>query len=491
MVYRLNVKCPVHRNLFLSVEVCMIRRDMLCVLPMVLSGAASLAYGANGENQKTKPLALQYLDRITEMLRTVRDSQAGNLMEGAYRIARTVKNGGRCWSRWNMGHNPGYDLFPDRNGAPELCALGLQSDELHEGDLFLISTAADMLQEVKEKGVFIIGSPTPYSYDSRGDELLRDDLWNYRSRPYCDLWIDTPITRAGAVLDVPGSETKLGPASGILGMTTFWMMVADACRVLARDGITLPVQGDEPPLETEGVPDWHFNAPVELGEPLMYRYFDKIITQMELIRGEMGKLRSAAELVVGAALNGGIVYSYSHDRNAIAVEGSSRRGGLSMFKGIYDGGEESQFKYTHPNFEYPPFSERDCVVMGITRPDDPVDMGKFALFRKAGMKIVSIGPVTRDFAVPAGEIIPREAHVHLGQMHDSYGMFHIPGFEKKVCPTSGAINNQLYWALCCQVVDTFRERSNGDLPGIFGNVAIKGMRNQMRHLWELHRERGY
>ena len=471
------------------------RRDMLRVMPLSMTGMTSLAFaviGSDSNNGKeATPLALQYLDRISEMLEWVRDNQAGNLMEGAYRIARTVKNGNRCWSRWNLGHNSGYDLFPDRNGVPDMFTLGFRQDEAKDGDLLLMGVAGNTLSEVKKRGVFIIGSPTPYSYDSRGQELLRDDLWNHRSRPHCDLWIDTPITREGAVLEVPGSETKLGPASGILGMTTFWMMAADACRVLARDGITLPVWGDEPPLETEGVPDWHFNAPADLDEPLMYRYFERITTRIELIRAEMGAIRKAAGLVVNASLDGGIVYSYSHDRNAIAVEGSSRRGGLSMFKGIYDGGEETDFKLTHPNFDYPPFSERDCVVMGITRPDDPVDMENFEIFRKAGVRIVSIGPMTRSFKVPEGKTIPKQADVHLGQQCDAFGLFHIPGFEKKVCPISGAINNQLYWALCCQVVDTFSERTNGDLPGIFGNVAIRGMRNQMRHLWELYKERGY
>ncbi len=291
---------------------------------------------------------------------------------------------------------------------------------------------------------------------------------------------------------MPGSETKLGPTSGILGVTTFWMMVADACRVLALEGMSLPVQGDEPPLENlADVPFWHFNSPVDLDEPLMYPYFDRVVTQIGNIRSEMGALERAAGLVVNTALGGGVVYSYSHDRNAIAVEGASRRGGLAMFKGLYDGGADTPFVYTHPDFDYPPFSEKDCVVMGITRPDDPVDMENFAVFKQAGMRIVSIGPMTRDFAVPKGETIPKRATVHLGQMHDTYGLFHIPGFKKKVCPTSGAVNNQLFWALCCQVVETFRERTGGDVPGIFGNVAIEGMRNHMRHLWELQRVRGY
>ena len=40
-------------------------------------------------------------------------------------------------------------------------------------------------------------------------------------------------------------------------------------------------------------------------------------------------------------------------------------------------------------------SPKDCVIMGILKPDDPVDLKHLDYFRKKKMKIASIGPMTR------------------------------------------------------------------------------------------------
>ncbi len=129
--------------------------------------------------------------------------------------------------------------------------------------------------------------------------------------------------------------------------------------------------------------------------------------------------------------------------------------------------------------------------MGFTIPDDPVDLENLAKFRKAGMKIASIGPMTRDFKVPEGDTIPKKTDIHAGSMCDTYGLFAIPGFGKKACPTSGAMVNQIFWAVCADVVEQFYERTGGDVPGVYGNVAVEGGRPLMRHMVELYKERGY
>ncbi len=179
------------------------RRDILRLLPLIPTGTLAFATGA-GETAHPdaapqadpgKPLALQYIDRVVEMLRWIRDNQAGRLMEVAWRIARTVQNGGRCWSAWDMGHNTHYDLFPDRNGAPELFTVGYDPAEPKAGDLLLVSTSGGNLAELRERGVYIVGGSSPYSYDSKGDQPLREDLWDAVIRRHSDLWIETNITR--------------------------------------------------------------------------------------------------------------------------------------------------------------------------------------------------------------------------------------------------------------------------------------------------------
>ena len=378
-----------------------------------------------------------------------------------------------------MGHNQGFDFYEGRNGAPTFFTQGLRLDEARAGDLHLVNHPTGN-QEVLDKGLFVIAGPDPYSLDGRGDEPFRNDLKHFRHRHHADLWIETGITRLGAIMEVPGSVVRMGPVSGIVGMTTFWMMVADACRILARKGVSSPVMGDEPDISTADVPDWHYNYPVDTRNPLMDLYFETLLDHLTEVRGEYGRMREVAALVVDALLDGGRVFCYSRNRNQLAVEGNTRRGGLAMFNGIFDGGDEREFNYVHAANEGITLTDRDCVVMGFTRPDDPVDLDNLDRFRKIGMKIAAIGPPTRDWHVPEGSTIPKEVRPHLGDMIDTYGLFRVPGFRQKVCPTSGAVVNQIYWATCMEIVEQFMARTGGDVPAAFANVAIRGGRNEMR-----------
>ena len=375
---------------------------MLRVIPLTAAGFAGTA--RNGMTQETvnrpvsegKPesMALRYLHASRDKLRWMHENQAAFLMEGAYAIAATVKRGGHCWSNWNMGHNTGFDLYPERNGEPEMFTVGYNAEKAVKGDLLLMSYYSGSMEDVVKKGVFVIGGPDPYSLDGHGEEPFRSDLVNARFRQYANLWIDTGMTRADGALEIPGSKSRICPVSPVLGMTSFWMMMADACRILARDGSVVKVMGDEPPLSNEPVQSWEINALVSLDQPLMERYFQRLMEQQAAIEAEMGKIHKAAALVVDTVLGGGVAYCYSRARNQLAVEGNTRRGGLAIFNGLADGGEEKDFFFINTLVPARPLSKKDCVIMGFTRPDDPVDLDNLGRFRKAGMKIVSIGPLT-------------------------------------------------------------------------------------------------
>lgn len=80
------------------------------------------------------------------------------------------------------------------------------------------------------------------------------------------------------------------------------------------------------------------------------------------------------------------------------------------------------------------------VIMGITRPDDPADMANLNSFRELGMKVASIGPTSSDARLPGGDTVPKMTDVHVGRVYDTNGLYAIPGFNRKVCPTSGIMD---------------------------------------------------
>ena len=260
---------------------------------------------------------------------------------------------------------------------------------------------------------------------------------------------------------------------------TFWMMQADACRILARDGIKMSVYGDEPELSGGNI-EW-----ADLNAPLMDDYFDVVMNQIEMIGAEYGNICEIARMAVDSVLSGGKVYCYSRYRDSLSVEGQTRRGGLVLTRGVHFDNDKL---ITHDG----EFNGRknDLVIMGIFKPDDELDLKALEIFRKNKLKVVSMGPMTRDIRIPEGKTVPKETDIHVGRMCDTYGLFALPGFDKKVCPTSGALLNQIFWATCMEIVEEMIRRT-GNTPGIFFSAAIKGGTEHMNRIIEIYRERGY
>ncbi len=114
--------------------------------------------------------------------------------------------------------------------------------------------------------------------------MATPDAMKFRIRPYSDIWIDLDIDIIGAQVHIPGSYAPLGPESGPLMGTIFWMIVSDACRLLARNGKSFPVAGDEPELSANASRN-------NLDRPLMGEYYDTVLRGLELIGSELGEMR--------------------------------------------------------------------------------------------------------------------------------------------------------------------------------------------------------
>ena len=478
------------------------RREILRSLPVSLFGAASLAAKVFSDNLRydyplvdaykkgksqadaNKPLAIQYTEKVRDMLIWIRETQSVNLLEASYAIADTVKNKRICWYSWDLGHSIDFDLVQNRNGLPGIFTVGYDTAKTRDGDFFLnnITGNQEVFQDLGSKDITMAGSPVPWGSDAREAHLIVRDSAKHRLRPYSDIWIETNVDTIGAIMYIPGMPAPVGPVSGIIGMVTLWMMVADACRILARKGISLPVQGDEPELSGDNIP-W-----VSLYDPLMDDYFEQVMLQIEMIGAELGDIQRAAGMTVDSLLSGGKVWGYSRDRMALAVEAQTRRGGLALTRGIF--WNEEKGAVTTYEGEPVPMSSNDTVMMGLFEPEDEIDLKCLDTFRKNGMKVVSFGPMTRDTKIPDGRTVPKEADVHIGRMCDTYGLYAVPGFKRKVCPTSGALLNQIFWATCMTIVEEVKRRT-GNVPGVFFSAAVRGGTEHMYRMNEWWKDRGY
>ena len=91
--------------------------------------------------------------------------------------------------------------------------------------------------------------------------------------------------------------------------------------------------------------------------------------------------------------------------------------------------------------------------MGTYEPSDEADLKNLDLMKKQGMRVASIGPITCDNKVPEDRAVFKETEVHVGRMMDTYGLYAIPGFERKVCPTSGILATAILWVMSVELAE--------------------------------------
>ena len=419
------------------------------------------------------PLSMQYTKKVASMLQWVKQNQSANLLEASYRIAHTVMKGHNVWCSWDQGHTPFADIFEGRNGKPAFLEPEYDFDRAKDGDLALVSFCwtPGLLEDIAKKDLYVVGAPAQWGGDAKMSEHISDDIAQLRIRPHADLWIETGVDVFGAMVDIPGSPYNLGPESGPLYGTLFWMMVADACRILAVNDYKGDVIGDEPPLKRKGV-TW-----VDINAPLMDTYYSIVLAQLELIGSELGLIRKMAEMVADTLLDGGSVYFYSKYFGSLAHEAYQRRGGFLFAKALEDGMMEG--------------TDKDCVIMGTYEPADDADMKNIAMFKDRGMRIGSIGPVACNYKLPEGDAVFRQSEVHIGRMADTYGVFAVPGFSRKVCPTSGILTTALLWELSSAIVEDIKIRTNGDIPAIYTSNALKWGPYYNAIVKAIAEERGY
>ncbi|MFC1508239.1 hypothetical protein ACFL60_00960 [Candidatus Omnitrophota bacterium] len=455
------------------------RRDSFRLIPLTIGGIGCLAKSAltsdlfdrNPDMKFQGPLCLKYPHIIKGLLKDVRETQSEKILEASYSIARTVMKKRTVWCYWNMGHTFRSDIFPERNGMPDFVTPGFDVEKAKDGDLLLLSFPRQNLEEIAKKDIFVIGGPSVWGGDPKGAELIRKDIQEMRFRPLSDIWIETNMTAIGPRIHIPGMVSPMGPVTGPVYMTLFWMMIADACRVLAIEGKSVKILGDEPKLTGDRI------NYAGLADPLMDDFFDEIMRELELIGSELGELRKIATMAVDTILEGGTVYFYSRYRYAFASEASGRRGGLRLARGLGDGNIQG--------------TSKDCVVMGIYKPDDEADLKNLDEFRKRGMRVASIGPITRDFKIPEERTVFQDTEAHVGRFVETYGNFAIPGFDRKVSPTTGILNCSILWCLCVEIVVQIIERTNGNVPVIGTNGALEMSRTFSPHIQSLVNDRGY
>ena len=156
------------------------RRDAVRFIPAAIGGLICLPKHVLSIENDSLPLSLQYLRKVRDILEKIQSTESDNLLEASYHIAKTVKNGGKCYTTWDVGHSISEDMYPDRNGDPEIFITGYPEDQAKKGDLLLGGIIAKKIEDPRKKGVYLVGSPVPWCGDTPDAYLLSEQHQQYK-----------------------------------------------------------------------------------------------------------------------------------------------------------------------------------------------------------------------------------------------------------------------------------------------------------------------
>ncbi|MFC7807934.1 SIS domain-containing protein [Streptomyces olivaceus] len=242
----------------------------------------------------------EFLDAAIELLRQVRDEEAGSIEAAGTLLADTVQNGGRLFA-FGAGHSSlpaqdvvyragglalmnlltvpgvvGVDVMPATLGSAlervdGLASAVLDSSPLRAGDTLVIISLSgrnalpvEMAVHARALGVRVIGV-TSVAYASETSSRHASGTF---LKDHCDIVLDSRIAVGDAELTLDTVPAPFAPASTIVTSALMQATLATAAATLADRGV-------EPPLlrsgNVDGGHDWNRRVLEQYADRIFYR----------------------------------------------------------------------------------------------------------------------------------------------------------------------------------------------------------------------------
>ncbi|GAA2271005.1 UPF0309 protein [Streptomyces ruber] len=245
-------------------------------------------------------LAEQFFDAAADLLRRVREEEAGAIAAAGELIAGTVTGGGRLFA-FGAGHSSlaaqdivyragglalmnlltvpgvtGVDVVPATLGSAlervaGLATAVLDAGPLRAGDLLVVVSLSgrnalpvEMASGARARGVKVIGV-TSVAYAAQTTSRHGSGTF---LKDHCDIVLDSKIAPGDAELTAEGVAAPFAPASTVVTTALLQAVMATAAGTLAARGV-------EPPLlrsgNVDGGLDWNDRVQDEYGDRIFYR----------------------------------------------------------------------------------------------------------------------------------------------------------------------------------------------------------------------------
>ncbi len=206
-----------------------------------------------------------------------------------------------------------------------------------------------------------------------------------------------------------------------------------------------------------------------------HTYIDIVRKRFDLLRRQEDRFRSAASLIVEQVLGGGVLWIFDREQ-ALLWEANVKAAGLFI-----------------TNNQYTPqvcLVPGDILLMGAVEPDIPENTALAEKVRREGGKVIAITPTSLIGRNPRGKFLAEVVDIVLdNHSPEIFGVLSDGKSKHFFCPTTGVMNDCIFWALCAAMVDGFLAR--GKTPTVYRGVHLFAGREYNERAALRFKEKGY
>lgn len=398
------------------------------------TGLTGLAAGISGLSMNTaeaaevkretlKPYGVQYYERAVEVWNREAASELPIIIQAADKASETLKNGGKLYNHAHFGHMLVKELRIGRPGNPDYLPTGTYStkdeeyDPIGKGDFLFFDGPKLRVKKAHDRGAFTLGARVPYLPNKTTPQGVLTTLAatdNLLTEDCSDLVLTSGVPFCNGVVNYPEIPAVRGCPLSVQGVGNFyWMLSAE---IAMRD------KGKGP-----------------MGKGDKAAEYLRIVKQRGLkIRNSFDSIDAVAKAMAGYVAQGAKYFCFSFGCE-MADENTYRASGLAMTRNIVPRGLEGKVK------------AGDFVIIGSELSDTRENIEAAQAFKNAGMKIIYIGPGKTEGS--AGDDLPKYADHHIDTFSpERDGVLTVPGFDKKICPTTGVLYALTLWMLNAQFI---------------------------------------
>ena len=417
---------------------------------------------------ETEPVSygIQYYRKAVEVWERESTSELPLVAEAADKAAECLKKGGRLYSQANFGHMLNSELRQGRPGSPDYFSTWEWTvksdvfDVVGDGDFLIFDATKIGIKKAHDRGAFTVGVRVPYvpnrtvpagvlsTYSFTGN-LLTEDV--------SDLVLTTGVPFTNGVLHYPEIPAVRPCPLSVQGVgNIMWMLNAE---VAMRDKGGAAAGSTEKAVE----------------------FITAVSGRGAKIAAEIDRIDEIAQAMTGYVRDGARYWNYSSGCEMV-LENIARASGLPMTNRLSDDMLADEVKLCEEVK-----AGHFCIISGEAS-DIEGNYTAAQRLKNIGVHIIYIGPASTEGST--GNDIASLADWHIDTYSpERYGTLDVPGFDYKICPTTGVLYALSLWMLNAQFIQRMIEADM--TPGLDMGGHLIGGNGYNKDVRVIVKERGW